>query len=949
MIFDPSKLNLNINEENEENNGNKIKKEEQNKQEETNNKNKLNSDIEQKKDKEEKAETNIDVLADLEVKKEETKYNENNNQEKKGEQENNNQEKNNEIKKEEEDNKTEKKEKNNNENKIIYDININSVKDILLLLVDNSYDFVTFEPDESYVKIDFRKDKIIVDTRYLKYPIYSNILIKAKSLTKLDVEETQKEQIGSWEINLRNKTFEVISKVVPWAFGEKIFLKTKEKKKKVIKKESKKMSLSQILTFLWALSFIWLVIGWSFIGFIALNAKTVEDVKFFASLWINLNEINNFISSSITIIFSILVFLETALLIMLLFKFLLTKKEFKKKKIKYWILSTVVLIITFSTASAWMIIDQKINSLPNWQEMALWEIQIFDNSKIISDQFNKVWSIVQDTSNLIWPVELKFDLGFFQDTQESKWYKITKYIWDFWWDDIIETTQPTIIRKFDKKWINDVNLTVLQQDIQWKVVEKVIEDIPSINISYLVDITERDLWNWSKQITLNASQLEQLWNVEWYLMDNLDKPIAKSSTYITKPISEETLIWMYIRNSDKESELLDKIFVIKWTQKWEIEANINFERGIVNDMEYTFRVEDIESSDWRWFIETFKWKIWNKEYTKTWDPVDPVGSSEIKHEFENYWEERISVTITNSIGDEKTITKNIEIPKILKITKPIDIYSDGKLVKNLEYKQNLNEYIVNNIWIPNQMKFDARFIEIDSDLYTLNSVDWDYDSDWDNDSSWRVWEYNLNSEWNHTITLKAKFEHRKIPWDIVEVEQKIYIEAVEKEAILDFLISKNSEYVPVVVWFDASRAKVKDSNIAKFIWDYGDWEKEERDAIVPWHIYTKAWEYDVKLTILTSDGKRYSTTKSLILKPKAQTIDIKASMKSAPVYQGIDFSSKWSDWQIASYFWDFWDWETSTKANPTHAYKKAWDYTVKLRLDFVNKNVLEEEIEVRVY
>jgi hypothetical protein len=37
-----------------------------------------------------------------------------------------------------------------------------------------------------------------------------------------------------------------------------------------------------------------------------------------------------------------------------------------------------------------MVIDQKINSLPNWQEVALGEVQIFDNSKLTSDQFDKV-------------------------------------------------------------------------------------------------------------------------------------------------------------------------------------------------------------------------------------------------------------------------------------------------------------------------------------------------------------------------------------------------------------------------------------------------------------------------------------------------------------------------------------------------------------------------------
>jgi len=30
----------------------------------------------------------------------------------------------------------------------------------------------------------------------------------------------------------------------------------------------------------------------------------------------------------------------------------------------------MILIITFTTGSAWLIIDKKIRALPNWQEMA---------------------------------------------------------------------------------------------------------------------------------------------------------------------------------------------------------------------------------------------------------------------------------------------------------------------------------------------------------------------------------------------------------------------------------------------------------------------------------------------------------------------------------------------------------------------------------------------------
>ena len=74
----------------------------------------------------------------------------------------------------------------------------------------------------------------------------------------------------------------------------------------------------------------------------------------------------------------------------------------------------IIFFITFSTWSAWMIIDKKIKTLPNWQEVAFWDVQVYDNSKLISDSFDKQWALLEnwETSNLIGPVEIKFDLSY---------------------------------------------------------------------------------------------------------------------------------------------------------------------------------------------------------------------------------------------------------------------------------------------------------------------------------------------------------------------------------------------------------------------------------------------------------------------------------------------------------------------------------------------------------
>ena len=71
-------------------------------------------------------------------------------------------------------------------------------------------------------------------------------------------------------------------------------------------------------------------------------------------------------------------------------------------------------------------------------------------------------------------------------------------------------------------------------------------------------------------------------------------------------------------------------------------------------------------------------------------------------------------------------------------------------------------------------------------------------------------------------------------------------------------------------------------------------------------------------------------------------------MKNAPVYQWIDFDSSDSIWDIISYYWDFWDWENSTEANPSHFYKKPWEYKVTLRVDFRNRNIMEDTMNITI-
>lgn len=830
-------------------------------------------------------------------------------------------------------------------NSIIFNVNIQSIQDILQLLIKEKYDFVTFEPDEEKVTIDFRKDWAIAKTEYINYIVYSNIVLKAKSMTQLQLDVTKEEQNGKWELRSWDLSYKLISKVVPSNFGEKLFFKIKETEVKPEKqKKATKASMWQILGFLWAVVLILLIVWAGFLSFVVLNAQTVEDVRFFESLWINLNQINSFIGTVVTITFLSVVFVELIILIISLFKFLLTKKTFKKKKIKYGILSAIIFILTFSTATAWLYVDKKVRELPEWAILALWEVQVYDNAKLISKEFDVNSSFIKDTSSLIWPIDLKFDVSILKQKEEKKWLTIKKYIWTFNGEQVL-ATEPVLVKKFDKKGITNISLQLEEIDSQWNITKRDIKNLPTINISYLVDISYMR-WGF---VSFDASDLKSLWKAEWYDLKNLQEAVYKGEKYISgKPITKETFIWLYMSRGKRTDDNLDRIFIIEWKKEKDLTANINRKVNPLDDLEYNFTANDIKIDKWSGNIDKFIWRIWDSTYTKKWQYNDLEKSSKITHKFKNYGKKKIELEIIDLAGNSKKIIKDITISKQINLKVPLKIYADWKELKDIDYKWRIKEYYIKNLWTPTILKLDARFIRTEDLIYSLDKVSWDNNGDGDIDFVGKQWEFKIIKEGSHKIKVYYEFTNRRVKGDILKMEETIYVETIKKQALVDFDIIKSSSYVPVRVWFDASKASVIWKNISKFIWDYWDGIKEARDAVVPGHMYLKEWDYDIKLTVITEDGEKFSTSKKLILKPTAQTVKIKVSMKNAPAYQEIDFSSSDSSGDIIWYFWDFGDGEISTKANPSHFYKKPWTYKVKLKLDFRNKNIMEDFIEINI-
>jgi PKD repeat protein len=847
------------------------------------------------------------------------------------------------------------------EAKKLIDINITSLDNIITLIDEKSYDYVLVEPEDAQVKITFKQDNVDRDVRYVKFPVYTSILFKLKQVAKLIIEDTGSAQEWQGSIKIESKSFKLIAKTAPWSNGEKIWLKVKEDMSAKNKKQVKKTSLWVIFGFLWAILFISLVLWGAFIGFIVLNAKTVEDVKFFASLGINLNDINTFISQIVTLIFSILLFLSTAALSWALFKFLLTKKQFKRKQVTYGLLSWVLLLLTFGVWSAWMIIDGKIKNLPNWQEQAYGDLKIFDNDLLISQNFDENQALLTETENLIWPVSLKFDLTNFQTNQAKKGLSITKYIWDFG-DETIETFSPNIVKVFTDKGNYEISVTSVGIDIDGEQVEQVLSNIPPISISHSVSVEETLTSNGGKKLSFDANDLQSLGKVEWYFLQaktqNNPNPTYSEWTRIDdgyefvpgKIFFEEIFVGLAIVNGATIDTKIDKVIVISPDGVSDISGEISYQQSIDEELLFTFTVDNPSTGFANGFIESYQWKIEDKTYGKTAELWNTEIAPSIEHEFEKYGEQKIEVLLTDSLGKTQALQKTINIQKQVELISLLIISdSDDTEIEDVRYEAKAHEYYIDGLGIPTVLNIDARYVRPKNNIYSLKDVSWDVWNDGDIDGTGKSYDFEIPTEWNHILVTNYVFEHRKDTENTIELQEYIFVEWIKKEAILDLKIEYDSNYAPITVRFDASASFIKNDDIIKFIYDYGDGVSEERDSINQGHKYTKAGDYTVSLTVIGKTGKTYSTSKKLILLPAPQEVQISASLKKAPIGQGIDFSSAGSAGQIVEYFWDFGDGNISTEANPSHNYNKTGTFTVTLRADFANKNSISDAVEIEIF
>lgn len=845
------------------------------------------------------------------------------------------------------------------EKEVIYDININSLFDLLKISIRGKYDSIVLEPNNEKLKIIFLKDKLEKELKYIKLHTYYEISIQAKEQAKLKVSNFKEPQNGKAIIKIDEKNLEIFIKSSYWELWEKLIINISEKESEnKTNKEIKKIETSKIIGFLMYAVFSILIVVAAFLWFILFNSNTVQDLIFLQKFWIDIGVIKDFLKITLGLVFWLIIFIETILLAIFSFKWFLTKKIEKKKKIVNFLISIFLFFILIFSMTLWAFLDNKVFQL-KWADYS--EISIYDNDKYVNWYDNY---IINTEKNLIWPVTVRVNIENFINkfTKEDK-NEITSILWKLWKEEREwKLEEYSEIITFDRLWIYQMQLVINYLDIKKEKQEKII-DIGAINIKYLIDIKKTIKEDKSFDLSLNAESLKDLWKIRWYqftkkqLDDNSEIKLSAENLYefiSKKPIQEETLIWIEILDKwDNEKEIkFDKIFVFKVEEnnliEWEIKEEVNLE----NDKLYSFYVDNIITEEWMWYISDFFWELddWIT-YSKIWDSWNQSESSRIEHEFKDYWKHKIKVSLWTYWKQKlkKILIKEIFIKGKVLLKNQLIISEEWQEIKDINYKKDINEYIIKKIWVPTNIELNAEDIESNNSQMYLDKVEWDTNWDWKFDKIWKKISVKLETDKLYNIKVRYSFRHvnDKIKDVKVDLIENIIIRTEEKEAQIDFNILPKSDYAPTTVTFDASNSKVKWKDIIKFIYNYWDntWDDETWAKNMA-HLYEKEWTYNITLTVITRDGQKYSKQKVLSLLPVQQTAKIWTSMLYSRKNEYINFDSYKSNWEIEDLTWYFWDWEISNEKNPVHEFKKSWTYKVVLEIVFKNKNILKDEVEI---
>ena len=689
----------------------------------------------------------------------------------------------------------------------------------------------------------------------------------------------------------------------------------------------------------------------SFLWYIVFNPTRAQ---FFVSLGINPADISRLLSTLVGVIFGAITFVLSIVWIVFLFRAIRMRKEFRKQKIISGIVATLVGILLFTNITVWAYLVKIVHASD--YENPDGAIIVYDNAKLLSSKYvqgpntNITAFQMRNTTNLIGPIVLRFNLDA-QARKVAKQMNITGYHIDFDGDGASDrdgedpTGDQAIIYSFDKKRSYIPKLTFVGTDKATKEESKINVDLPEIKIIGLVDVKQLKQRTGGIRLQFDATDLQRLGQIEWYT-ENMNKPESTDYKFMpAKTYKDEAYVCLVVFTNINTKKNCAREYYIQTAQDNAITGDITATPDDVDPMTYHFGLDHLVSKHG---IASSRWNIDGKTDVGSGDTVD--------YTFTNFGKASIAVTVADYLGNTSILKSTLLVQKPLKLAVSDKVIS-GLVVRSRNtrlpvvrtYNKYSNATMITDFPVPDTLELDARNVQVTDATFRLTNVSWDMTGSGKFTKSGQQATLELIDQRRYVFAARYEFTSINDPKDVRTIDERIILDAQQKDIIPSFTLKQDSDYVPTYVVVDASASSTKEGHIVKFLFDFGEGSGKtiEGDAVQKYK-YTLPGEYTITVTAVRDDTRKESLSRKLILKEPSKKLVINTSVSSGYTGKSIDFDAVGSVGQITDYRWKFGNGEVSSEPSPTYTYQQAGTYTVKLVATFADGTVrtVERTIEV---
>lgn len=551
-----------------------------------------------------------------------------------------------------------------------------------------------------------------------------------------------------------------------------------------------------------------------------------------------------------------------------------------------------------------------------------------DTKRLIDpDTLPKIVTEPAETLNLSAPVEIIFNAS--QFTFDQTKYQIVSHNWNF--GDTETATSQIVAHRYIEKGTYNVTLEIMLRNKKTGALEI------GGTYSLIVSVTNEALsakFSADPQsgpaplkVTLNASESKDpdgtIKTYEWDL-DNDGKYDDETGPEIEHTFQKigKYLVGLRVTSSTGEFDTAEKEINVKKEDLPTAEITVlNEPDNFLAGTSYTFQPLDASSPNGK--ILKFVWDFG--------DGTRPQNSKSASKAFKNPGTYQVTLTLTDEKDTVGTIKRVITVGTLGGAPKPV-----------LQTTPTLK---VGETALIGTAPFNVNFSgenSLDSD-YNIVQYSWDLDGDKIPDQFGETIDYTFRNPGNYTVTLQVSDS------DDNRASTTINVQVKAPGLTAQLLGTPNQGTVPLTVNFDASGSSYAGGQITSYRWDFGDNSGEKLGAAQISHKYTSIGTYTAKMTAIASDGTQNSTTMNITVRETPLAACFSTVFETGPAPLATTFDPTCSTGTISTYFWNFSDGGTSTKAKPAYTFDTPGTYTVTLEISDTASNISQfsKVIEVR--